>query len=392
MFEDIVVGAGYAGAVCARRIAQEAGRRVLLLEKRSHIAGNMYDTYNADGILVHQYGPHISVMNEERVFRFLSRFTQWVPYHHTVRAEIDGVIVPLPFNLTSIDLLFPVEEAVALKEKLIGAYGFDANIPILELRRSEDAAVKKLAEYIYEKVFVHYTMKMWGLSPDEIDPSVTARIPVRISYDNKHFLQKYQVMPKDGFTKLFESLLNHPNITIQTGTDALDVVSLDESSHTVLYKGEKLKGNMIYTGAIDELLQNRYGSLPYRSLEFQWETHGKDFIQEETVRNWPDQRPATRRTEMKRLTGQKLEGRTSLLVEYPGEYKKGSARFGEPYYPIDREECRLLHQKYLSELSKYRQIIPVGRLADYKYYNMEAVILRAFEVSDKLVADTARTK
>ena len=257
---------------------------------------------------------------------------------------------------------------------------------------AEDAAVKKLAEYIYEKVFVHYTMKMWGLSPDEIDPSVTARIPVRISYDNKHFLHKYQVMPKDGFTKLFERLLNHPNITIQTGADALDVVSLDESSHTVLYQGEKLKGNMIYTGAIDELLQNRYGSLPYRSLEFQWETHGKDFIQEETVRNWPDQRPATRRTEMKRLTGQKLEGRTSLLVEYPGEYKKGSARFGEPYYPIDREECRLLYQKYLSELSKYRQIIPAGRLADYKYYNMEAVILRAFEVSDKLVADAARTK
>lgn len=386
MDDVIVVGAGYAGAVCARRIAEELGKRVLLIEKRSHIAGNMYDAYDAHGILVHQYGPHISVMNEERVFRFLSRFTEWVPYHHTVRAEIDGRKVPLPFNLTSIDLLFPVEEAVALKEKLTAAYGFDANIPILELRRSQDAEVQKLAEYIYEKVFVHYTMKMWGLSPDEIDPAVTARIPVRISYDNKHFLHKYQVMPKDGFTKLFEKLLNHPNITVQLNTDARKVLALEEKNHTVLYQGQRFEGTVVYTGAIDVLLKERYGALPYRSLEFQQETYDKDYMQEETVLNWPDERRATRRTEMKRLTGQKLEGKTTLLTEYPGTYRQGSDRFGEPYYPINREENSLLYEQYAAELSKYRQVLPVGRLADYKYYNMEAVILRAFEVMDQYIA------
>lgn len=389
MYEDIVVGAGYAGAVCARRMAEELNRRVLLIDKRSQIAGNMYDAYDADGILVHQYGPHISVMNEERVFRFLSRFTKWVPYHHTVRAEIDGVKVPLPFNLTSIDLLFPVEEAVELKERLIGTYGFGANIPILEMRGSQDQAIKGLADYIYEKVFVHYTMKMWGLSPGQIDPSVTARIPVRLSYDNKHFLHKYQVMPKDGFTELFKNLLNHPNITVQLQTDALDVLTLDETDHTVWFQGKRFSGTVVYTGAIDELLHGRYGMLPYRSLEFTHEAYAKDYIQEETVLNWPDERPATRRTEMKRLTGQKLEGRTSLLVEYPGEYKKGASRFGEPYYPIDREENRRLYQKYAGEMSQYRQVIPVGRLADYKYYNMEAVILRALEVMDKFIADGA---
>lgn len=385
MYNYIVVGAGYAGAICARRIAEELNEKVLVVEKREHIAGNMYDYYNEDGILIHKYGPHISVMNEKRAFDFLSRFTEWMPYHHTVLAEIDGVEVPLPFNLTAIDYLFETEYAIQLKEKLIENYGFGSNIPILELRKSDDVEIKKLADFIYEKIFLHYTMKMWDLSPDQIDPSVTARIPVRLSYDNKHFLHKYQVMPKEGFTHLFKNMLEHENITIQTDTNALDILEFDEETKSVKYNGKKFEGKIIYTGALDELFGYEYGVLPYRALEFEFKTHKKDYIQSSTTLNWPDDRSATRRTEMKRLTGQKIDGITSTITEYPGEYVKDAEKFNEPYYPIIEDECIKLYEQYAKRVREYQQIEIVGRLADYKYYNMEATILRALEVSDNII-------
>lgn len=389
MYDYIVVGAGYAGAVCARRLAEELDARVLVIDKRAHIAGNMYDYYNADGILVHKYGPHISVMNEKKTFDFLSRFTEWMPYHHTVKVEIDGQQVPLPINLTSIDLLFHTEAAIGIKEKLVSAYGFGANIPILELLKSEDADLRGLADYIYEKVFVHYTMKMWGLSPDEIDPSVTARIPVRLSYDNRHFLHRYQVMPKYGFTRLFEKMLEHPKVTVWLNTNASKVLRLGENG-LVEFQGQVYDGKIVYTGALDELFDYKHGALPYRSLAFEFETLAVDYVQESTVLNWPDDRPATRRTEMKRLTGQKKHGVTTMVTEYPGGYDKSSDRFCEPYYPIVQERCMAQHGKYLEELGKYKQIQPVGRLADYKYYNMEAAILRAFDVSENIISDVRR--
>lgn len=384
MYDYVIVGTGYAGAVCARKLAEELDAKILIIDKRENIAGNMFDFYNKDGILVHKFGPHISVMNEKKTFDFLSRFTEWIPYHHTVKAEVDGIQVPLPFNLTSIDLLFDVEKAILLKNKLINAYGFDSNIPILELKTSTDDEIKKLADYIYEKIFVHYTMKMWGLSPDEIDPSVTARIPIRVSYDNKHFLHKYQVMPKEGFTKLFEKMLDHPNITIKLNTNSMDLLKLGKKNE-ILFNGEKFNGKIVYTGALDELFSYKYGTLPYRSLEFEFKTYEKDYIQESTVLNWPDDRPATRRTEMKRLTGQKLDGKTTTIVEYPGAYNKDAEQFCEPYYPIVADEYISQYEKYMNEIKNYPQIYTVGRLADYKYYNMEATILRALEVVDKII-------
>lgn len=384
MYDYVIVGTGYAGAVCARKLAEELDAKILIIDKRENIAGNMFDFYNKDGILVHKFGPHISVMNEKKTFDFLSRFTEWIPYHHTVKAEVDGIQVPLPFNLTSIDLLFDVEKAILLKTKLINAYGFDSNIPILELKTSTDDEIKKLADYIYEKIFVHYTMKMWGLSPDEIDPSVTARIPIRVSYDNKHFLHKYQVMPKEGFTKLFEKMLDHPNITIKLNTNSMDLLKLGKKNE-ILFNGEKFNGKIVYTGALDELFSYKYGTLPYRSLEFEFKTYEKDYIQESTVLNWPDDRPATRRTEMKRLTGQKLDGKTTTIVEYPGAYNKDAEQFCEPYYPIVADEYISQYEKYMNEIKNYPQIYTVGRLADYKYYNMEATILRALEVADKII-------
>lgn len=383
MYDYIVVGAGYAGAVCARKIAEELDKQVLVVDKRNHIAGNMYDFYNKDGILVHKYGPHISVMNEKRTFDFLGRFTEWVPYHHTVKADIDGIQVPLPFNLTAVDLLFGIEKAIHLKEILISTYGFGANIPILDLRMSAQDEIRELAEYIYEKVFVHYTMKMWGLSPNEVDPSVTARIPVRLSYDNRHFLHTYQVMPKHGFTRLFQKMLDHPNIAIRLNKNVMDLLQLDPETKTVFIDGKTYKGKIIYTGALDELFQYQYGTLPYRSLEFEFQTYEKDYIQESTVLNWPDDRAQTRRTEMKRLTGQKIDGKTSVIVEYPGAYNRTAKTFQEPYYPIINEACSALYEKYRKQISEYEQIIPVGRLADYQYYNMEATILRALDVAEK---------
>lgn len=386
MFYDfIIVGAGYAGSICARELAERLDKKVLLIDKRDHIAGNMYDYINKDGILIHKYGPHISVMNERRAFDYLSRFTEWIPYLHTVKAEIDGIEVPLPFNLTAIDYLFPVEKSIQIKNALLQAYGEGSNVPILELRKSPVPLIQELAEYVYEKVFVHYTMKMWGLGPEEIDPSVTARIPIRLSYDNKHFLHKYQVMPKYGFTKLFKNMLDHPNITIQLETSADDLLKLNADSKKIFYNGIEYNGKVIYTGALDQLFNYDLGILPYRSLEFEFNTYPETHIQDSSVLNWPDDRPATRRTEMKRLTRQKLPGITSTITEYPGAYNKDGNQFNEPYYPIVNDKCIELYENYKNRLKPFQNIYLVGRLADYKYYNMEATILRALDVANNII-------
>lgn len=384
--DELIVGAGYAGAVCARMLAEQCNHKVTVIDKRPHIAGNMYDGLNQDGVLMHWYGPHISVMNEKRVFDFLSRFTEWMPYHHRVNAEIDGEEVPLPINFTSIDLLFPVEKAMAIKEALCQAYGAGNNVPILEMKKNANPLIRDFADFVFEKVFLHYTLKMWDLSPDEIDPSVTARIPVRLSYDNRHFLHTYQVMPGKGFTKLFERMLDHPNIEVRLNTSADQILSLDETTGNVQVDGMPYGGRVIYTGALDELFHWDQGELPYRSLHFEMETVHKDYIQETTVLNWPDDRPATRRTEMKRLTGQKIEGITSTIVEYPGAYRRNDERYGEPFYPINNDSCNHLYQQYKKRLERFAQIVPVGRLADYRYYNMEATIMRAMDVADELIA------
>lgn len=380
MYDFIVAGAGYAGAVCARMIAEQLDKRVLVIDRRPHIAGNMYDFTDENGLLIHQYGPHVSVMDEEKAFGFLSRFTEWIPYHHTVRAEIDGTEVPLPFNLTGIDYLFDVKKALKLKKKLTEMYGFGANIPILQLKEAEDEEIRRLADYVYEKIFLHYTVKMWDLSPLEVDPSVIARIPIRLSYDDRHFLHKYQVMPKKGFTRLFENLLGHHNITVQLDTDAKEIIRLDERHRSILFYGNEFNGGLIYTGALDELFDFQFGELPYRSLEFEFKMWQKDHVQDSSVLNWPDERPATRRTEMKRLTGQKKDNVTVTVTEYPGTYQRGAEKYAEPYYPIANEECQRIYRKYREKAEQFPRLVPVGRLADYKYYNMEATVLRALDV------------
>ena len=386
MYDMIVVGAGYAGCIAARRYAEEANGRVLVLDKKPHVAGTIYDFVNDDGILVHLYGPHISVMKERRAYDFLSRFTEWIPYHHYVHAMIDGVEVPLPINFTSIDMLFPLDEALLLKQLLTDAYGFGSSVAVLDMMKNERPEIRQFAQYVYEKVFLHYTMKMWGLTPETIDPSVTARIPIRLNYDDRHFQHPYQVMPRDGFTRLIENMLDHPNITVELNQNACDRLRLDEEERAVWFDGVRFDGKLIYTGAIDELFQYRFGVLPYRSLRFEHKTYQKDYVQDSAVQNWPDDRPATRRTEMKRLTQQKKEGVTSVIVEYPGAYVPGDPNYGEPLYPIAVAENYALYDRYLACVRRFPQIVLAGRLADYRYYNMEATVMRTLEVMDGVLA------
>lgn len=390
MYDIIVVGAGYAGSIMARKFAED-GNKVLLLEKRKHIGGNMYDKKDKNGILVHKYGPHIACMNEWRTYDFLSQYTEFVPYQHHVNAEIDGVEVPLPFNLNSIDKLFELKKALRLKELLIKEFGMDKKIAILELRKSKKKEIRDLAEFIYEKVFLHYTTKMWGKGPEEIDPAITGRVPVHVSYDDRHFTQLIQVMPKNGYTKIFEKMLKHKNITIELNVDAISRISLKNGK--IFYMGKEFPGILVYTGALDELMDFKYGKLPYRSLYFKHETHKTDRLQSTTVINWPDKRPATRRTENKLLVCQpNVPGVTSTITEFPGEYDRNSKKWNEPYYPIIEDENLKKVKKYFSESEKFKNLILIGRLAEYKYYNMEAVILATLDKYEELKKKGFNTK
>jgi UDP-galactopyranose mutase len=372
----IIVGAGVVGSIIARELA-EAGSKVLILEKRSHIAGCAYDEKDASGILYHKYGPHILHFEDWHNFDYLSKYTEFVPYQHYVTAEIDGKEVPLPFNLNSIDKLFEVHEAIELKDLLIKTYGLESKVPILKLRTAENPKIRSLADFIYEKVFLHYTMKMWGISPEEIDPSIIGHVPVRISYDNRHFISPIQVMPKEGFTKLFQNLLNHRNITVKLNTDALSCMKLKEGE--VFYNGKVFSGKIIYTGRVDELLGLKYGELPYRSLYFEHNVYKVNRLQTTAVLNFPDDRPEMRRTEHKLLVCQpNVPGVTSTTTEYPGEYNRNSSKWNEPYYPIITEESKEIYDKYVKEISEYSNIVLVGRLAQFKYYEMGQAIDAAF--------------
>ena len=265
-FDALVVGAGYAGAVCARELAERGGKRVLVLERRDHIGGNAYDRLDEAGVLIHQYGPHIFHTNDEAVFRYLCRFTRWRDYQHRVVADLpapDGgrMQMPVPFNLTSLRKAFGPEEGKRLGEKLIAAYGAEKKVTILELRQNQDPELAKVADYVYEHVFVHYTMKQWGQTPDQIDPNTTARVPVFLSEDDRYFQDEYQGMPLKGYTPLFEAMLDHPNITVRLGEDAIPRLGLDGDVLTV--DGVPFQGPVVYTGAADELFGRRFGPLPY---------------------------------------------------------------------------------------------------------------------------------
>jgi UDP-galactopyranose mutase len=362
MYDYLIVGAGFAGAVLAERLASLAGKKVLIIDKRNHIAGNAYDHYDEDGILVHKYGPHIFHTNSREVFDYLGKFTEWRPYEHRVLASVDGMLVPIPINLDTINSLYGLNLCSSDVEEFLRSKAEKID----RIVTSEDVVVSKVGRELYEKFFRGYTKKQWDLDPSELDASVAARIPTRSNRDNRYFTDMYQAMPLRGYTKMFENMLSHPNIHILLNTDYKDVEDI------IPYK------KMIYTGPIDYYFDYCYGKLPYRSLDFKFETHPVEVFQPTGTVNYPNEQAYTRITEFKYLTGQKHD-KTSVVYEFPKAE-------GDPYYPVPRPENAELYRKYQLLAAELENVFFVGRLATYKYYNMDQVVAQALTLFKKILA------
>jgi UDP-galactopyranose mutase len=360
MFDYLIVGAGYAGSVLAERLAADAGKKVLIVDKRPHIAGNAYDFYNDAGILIHRYGPHIFHTNSREVFEYLSKFTQWRAYEHRVRASVDGQLLPIPINLDTVNRLYGLNLTSFDLEKFFASVAE----PKEKIRTSEDVIVSRVGRELYEKFFRNYTRKQWDLDPSELDATVTARVPIRTNRDDRYFSDTYQAMPLRGYTRMFENLLDHKNIKIMLNTDYREI------ERVIPYK------EMIYTGPVDEYFDFKYGKLPYRSLEFKHETVEKEVYQPAPVVNYPNEHLYTRVTEFKYLTGQE-HSKTSIVFEY-------SRAEGDPYYPIPRPENNELYKKYQDLAKQTTGVHFVGRLATYKYYNQDQVVAQALATYAKI--------
>jgi UDP-galactopyranose mutase len=371
MFDYLIVGAGFAGSVLAERLASGSGKKVLLVDRRPHIGGNAYDCYDASGILIHRYGPHIFHTNSREVFEYLSTFTHWRPYEHRVRASVDGQLVPIPINLDTINQLYGLQ----LTSMDMEAFLSSVAEPREPIRTSEDVVISRVGRELYEKFFRGYTRKQWGLDPSQLDSMVTARLPVRTNRDDRYFSDTFQAMPLQGYTRMFENMLDHPNIKVLLNCDYREVA--DDIPH----------GKMIYTGAIDEFFQFRYGKLPYRSLQFDFQTVDQEWVQPVAVVNYPNEHLYTRVTEFKRLTGQ-VHPKSTLVYEYPGNE-------GDPYYPVPRPENNEIYKRY-QQLAETTGVHFVGRLATYKYYNMDQVVAQALSVYARIIgkkrAEATRTE
>ena len=381
MYDAIVIGSGIAGAAAARILAEEQEKSVLVLEKKAHIGGNCYDEEDHYGVLIHRYGPHIFHTNDEEVYAWLSRFTDWYAFGHEVVAKVDGELIPVPFNLNTLKQVYGEEKAAALEKKLTDTFGEGARVPILKLRQQQDPEIQAIADYVYENIFLRYTMKQWGQKPEEIDPAVTGRVPVVISHDNRYFGDKYQGMPLDGYTPMFEKMLDHPLIEVRIGVDAREVLELSEEMGKVLLHGEEFTGSIIYTGPVDELFGCRFGRLPYRSLRFDFEHLNIPDYQGHSVVNYTVSEDFTRITEFKHLTGQKTEG-TTIVREYPFAYTGAEGEI--PYYAIMNPENNKLYEKYAALTEQFSDFHLLGRLAEYKYYNIDAMAAKAIALARSL--------
>ncbi|MDR3551671.1 MAG: UDP-galactopyranose mutase, partial [Clostridia bacterium] len=345
MTDAIVVGCGFAGAVAARELAQR-GKAVLVLEKRAHIAGNMFESTDVNGIRCHCYGPHIFHTNSKPVFDYLQQFSRFYRYEHCVLGSIDGGLVPIPFNFTSLESLRGRAHATVLERKLVRNFPGRTRVAVSELRGSAEPEIRALGEFVFEKVFLHYTAKQWGVPPERVDPSVTARVPVVLGYDNRYFADEYQYMPEEGFTALFEKLLDHPLITVGLGCDALTRLTADTEHGRLLFDGEQWDKPVVFTGAVDELLGCRFGALPYRSLRLEFVPCAQTVFQPAAVVNYPNEEAFTRITEFKYLTRQRLDGATTILREYPLPYDPSAKEGSVPFYPVAGQESRALYERY----------------------------------------------
>jgi UDP-galactopyranose mutase len=362
MFDYLIVGAGFAGSVLAERLAK-TGKKVLILDKRNHIGGNAYDYYNEDGILIHKYGPHIFHTNSKEVFEYLGQFTEWRPYEHEVLASVDGQLVPIPINLNTINQLYGLN----LNSSQVEEFFASKAEQVTRVQTSEDVVVGRVGRELYEKFFRGYTRKQWDLDPSELDASVTARVPTRVNKDNRYFTDTYQAMPLHGYTAMFQKMLSHPDIKIMLNTDYKEVIDIIPHHH------------LVYTGPVDSYFDYCFGKLPYRSLEFKFQTVDAEYFQSTGTVNYPNEQLYTRITDFKYLTGQK-HTKTAIVYEYPRAE-------GDPYYPIPRPENAEIYKKYQQLAATLTNTYFVGRLATYKYYNMDQVVAQALTTFKKIVQE-----
>ncbi|RYF14509.1 MAG: UDP-galactopyranose mutase [Comamonadaceae bacterium] len=359
-FDYLIVGAGFAGSVLAERLANVMGKRILIVDKRPHIGGNAYDRYDDHGVLVHPYGPHIFHTNSDDIFQYLSKFTGWRPYQHRVLASVDGQLVPMPINLDTINKLYGLNLTSFEVEKFFESVAEKKD----EIRTSEDVVVSKVGRELYNKFFRGYTRKQWDLDPSELDASVTARVPTRTNRDDRYFADKFQAMPLHGYTRMFERMLAHPNIKVMTNTDYREIVDVVPWAH------------MVYTGPIDAFFDNKYGKLPYRSLRFEHVNVPQEQFQAVGTVNYPNDYGYTRISEFKHITGQKHSS-TSVVYEYP-------CAEGDPYYPVPQPQNAALYKRYEAEAEATPNVTFVGRLATYRYYNMDQVVGQALATFKRL--------
>jgi len=364
---NLVVGAGFSGAVIANLLATESGEKVLVIDKKNHIAGNCYDYRDENGIMIHKYGSHIFHTKSERVWKYLKQFTDFNTYMHKVIGILDGIETHIPFNFNTLYDVFPKSVASRLEQKLLDIFEINSKVPILEFQKQDDDDLKFLANYVYEKIFLYYTTKQWGVKPEEVDGAVTARVPVYLSKDNRYFQDRFQGIPLEGYTKVVEKMLDDEKIEVRLSTDFNE------------FKGKNFK-RIFYTGSIDEYFDYKYGQLPYRSVNFKFETHNCEYYQKGACVNYPCNYDFTRIHEYKYYLNDKSD-KTVIAKEYSESFELGK---NERYYPIPKDENFALYQKYLDDAKKLDNVYFLGRLGDYKYYDMDKAILRALELFEEI--------
>lgn len=377
----IVIGAGLSGLTIARILA-ESGNKVTIFEKRDTIGGNVYDYEDKNGIIVQPYGPHIFHTNIKEVFDFLSQYTEWEKYEHKVKANIYGNLVPVPFNLTSLYKLYPQDKADRIKNTLIKEIGYDKKIPILQLKKHNDTEIREFAEFVYKNIFYIYTKKQWGFKPEDLGESVMNRVPVYLSEEDRYFTDEFQYMPKYGFAKMCENIANHNNIEIVYGKESREILELKENK--IFVDGNEYNGTIIYTGCVDELFSYQLGRLPYRSLKFVIQTKNTPSYQEAPVVNYTVDKRYTRISEFSKFAC-KMKKKTVIMKEYSKEYIGVD---DIPYYPIPRDENFLLYEKYNRLASGYKNLYLLGRLANYKYINIDIAVKNAMELGKELTRKT----
>lgn len=382
MEQIIVVGSGFSGAIIAREIAEKLNKKVTIIEKRPHICGNMYDEYDEHGILIHKYGPHVVVTDKWSVIKYLTRFSEM--YKHVVKelSFIDGNYVRLPYNFESVQQLIGGEKAEILIAKLRKEFAGRDRVAVRELADCSDKDISDFGNVLFEKSYRTYCAKQWDVPVEELDKSILNRVPMAMSYDERYMNKDFQYLPTNGYCELFKNMLDHPNISVKLNEDANEHLSLDPADHTISYDNKRVD-LLVYTGAIDELFGTKHGELPYRSLDIKYEWFDKDRVFPEEIISYPQAKGYTRKTEYKFMMHDRSRCQGSTIAtEYPIAYSKDMAI--SPFYPVITDKTKSIYNTYLEEASSYKNLFLCGRLAEFRYYNMDDCILRAFDVAEQI--------